>query len=416
MANELLTILEYIERERGISRESITGALEKAIKNASHKSIHPASQLDVVIDPVTGSIKAYASLEVVEENPSNDQLVIDRARERFPEAQLGDVVKWEVTPRNFGRIAAQTARQAIVNELRKAEKATVNDEYAERVGQIINGTVRRIEGPNIIIDFGKAEGIMAGRDRIHEEEYFPGDHINALLVKVDINTSGPSLIVSRSNPDFVVRLFEREVSEIRDGLVKIMGIAREPGRRTKIAVMTSDSRIDPVGACVGVRGSRVRRITDELENERIDIVPYDEDIKKYAANALLPAKVRDVLVNEEKHELLVKVSDEQSRVAFGRKAQNIRLTAKLIGWNITLKNEDADKAEAAPEVSIEEKMEQAASKLAADFKVSVDTARVLVSNGFVTIDGIRAADPDTLLSLDGIDSSEIETALAELDK
>ena len=301
MANELLTILEYIERERGISRESITGALEKAIKNASHKSIHPASQLDVVIDPVTGSIKAYASLEVVEENPNNDQLVIDRARERFPEAQLGDVVKWEVTPRNFGRIAAQTARQAIVNELRKAEKATVNDEYAERVGQIINGTVRRIEGPNIIIDFGKAEGIMAGRDRIHEEEYFPGDHINALLVKVDINTSGPSLIVSRSNPDFVVRLFEREVSEIRDGLVKIMGIAREPGRRTKIAVMTSDSRIDPVGACVGVRGSRVRRITDELENERIDIVPYDDDIKKYAANALLPAKVRDVLVNDEKH-------------------------------------------------------------------------------------------------------------------
>jgi N utilization substance protein A len=416
MANELLTILEYIERERGISRESITGALEKAIKNASHKSIHPASQLDVEIDPKTGTIKAFASLEVVEENPNNDQLVIERARERFPDVELGDVVRWEVTPRNFGRIAAQTARQAIVNELRKAEKATVNDEYAERVGQIINGTVRRIEGPNIIIDFGKAEGIMAGRDRIHEEEYFPGDHINALLVKVDINTSGPSLIVSRSNPDFVVRLFEREVSEIRDGLVKIMGIAREPGRRTKIAVMTSDSRIDPVGACVGVRGSRVRRITDELENERIDIVPYDEDIKKYAANALLPAKVRDVLVNEEKHELLVKVSDEQSRVAFGRKAQNIRLTAKLIGWNITLKNENADKAEAAPEVSIEEKMEQAASKLAADFKVSVDTARVLVSNGFVTIDGIRAADPDTLLSLDGIDSSEIETALAELDK
>ena len=415
MANELLTILEYIERERGISRESITGALEKAIKNASHKSIHPASQLDVVIDPVTGSIKAYASLEVVEENPNNDQLVIDRARERFPEAQLGDVVKWEVTPRNFGRIAAQTARQAIVNELRKAEKATVNDEYAERVGQIINGTVRRIEGPNIIIDFGKAEGIMAGRDRIHEEEYFPGDHINALLVKVDINTSGPSLIVSRSNPDFVVRLFEREVSEIRDGLVKIMGIAREPGRRTKIAVMTSDSRIDPVGACVGVRGSRVRRITDELENERIDIVPYDEDIKKYAANALLPAKVRDVLVNEEKHELLVKVSDEQSRVAFGRKAQNIRLTAKLIGWNITLKNEDADKAEAAPEVSIEEKMEQAASKLAADFKVSVDTARVLVSNGFVTIDGVKAADPETLLELDGIDRDEVASALGELD-
>ena len=413
MANELLTILEYIERERGISRASITEALEKAIKNASHKSIHPASQLDVVIDPATGSIKAFATLEVVEENPNNDQLVIDRARERFPEVQLGDVVKWEVTPRNFGRIAAQTARQAIINELRKAEKATVNDEFADRVGQIINGTVRRVDGANIIIDFQKAEGIMSSRDRIHDEEYYPGDHINALLVKVDTNTSGPSLIVSRSNPDFVAKLFEREVSEIRDGLVKIMGIAREPGRRTKIAVMSTDNRIDPVGACVGVRGSRVRRITDELENERIDIVPYDADIKKYAANALLPAKVREVVVNEEKHELTVYVSDEQSRVAFGRKAQNIRLTARLINWNITIRS---DEAAAAPQVSIEEKMAQAAEKLAADFNVSVETANVLVNNGYVTIDGIKAADESALLELDGIDPEEISSALRELEK
>ena len=412
MANELLTILEYIERERGISRESITGALEKAIKNASHKSIHPASQLDVEIDPRTGTIKAFASLEVVEENPNNDQLVIERAKERFPDVKLGDVVRWEVTPRNFGRIAAQTARQAIINELRKAEKATVNDEFAERVGQIINGTVRRIDGANIYIDFQKAEGVMAGRDRIHDEEYFPGDHINALLVKVDANTSGPSLIVSRSNPDFVVKLFEREVSEIRDGLVKIMGISREPGRRTKISVATSDSRIDPVGACVGVRGSRVRRITDELENERIDIVPYDEDIKKYAANALQPAKVKEVIVNEEKHELLIKVSDEQSRIAFGRKAQNIRLSAKLIGWNITLRNAD----EETQEPSLEDKMKQAAEKLAADFNVSVGTADILVKNGFVTIDGIRAADPETLLEIEGIDRDEVSSALGELDK
>lgn len=412
MANELLTILEYIERERGISRESITGALEKAIKNASHKSIHPASQLDVEIDPRTGTIKAFASLEVVEENPNNDQLVIERAKERFPDVKLGDVVRWEVTPRNFGRIAAQTARQAIINELRKAEKATVNDEFAERVGQIINGTVRRIDGANIYIDFQKAEGVMAGRDRIHDEEYFPGDHINALLVKVDANTSGPSLIVSRSNPDFVIKLFEREVSEIRDGLVKIMGISREPGRRTKISVATSDSRIDPVGACVGVRGSRVRRITDELENERIDIVPYDEDIKKYAANALQPAKVKEVIVNEEKHELLIKVSDEQSRIAFGRKAQNIRLSAKLIGWNITLRNAD----EETQEPSLEDKMKQAAEKLAADFNVSVGTADILVKNGFVTIDGIRAADPETLLEIEGIDRDEVASALGELDK
>ena len=411
MANELLTILEYIERERGLSRESITAALEKAIKNASHKSIHPASELDVVIDPRTGAIKAYASLEVVEEKPNNDQLVIERAKERFPNVKIGDIVKWEVTPRNFGRIAAQTARQAIINELRKAEKATVADEFSDRVGQIINGTVRKVEGSNVIIDFQKAEGIMAGRDRIHDEEYYPGDHINALLVKVDTNSSGPSLIVSRSNPEFVVKLFEREVSEIRDGLVKVMGISREPGRRTKIAVMSSDSRIDPVGACVGVRGSRVRRITDELENERIDIIPYDADIKKYAANALLPAKVKEVLVNEEKHELLVMVSDDQSRVAFGRKAQNIRLTARLIGWNITLRSEESEQP-----VSLEEKMAQAAEKLAAELNVSVETAGILVANGYVTLDGIRAADKDALLEIDGIDAAEISRALEELDK
>ena len=282
------------------------------------------------------------------------------------------------------------------------------------VGFYAGGPQTRTEMlPNGLSAVWKAEGIMSSRDRIHDEEYYPGDHINALLVKVDTNTSGPSLIVSRSNPDFVAKLFEREVSEIRDGLVKIMGIAREPGRRTKIAVMSTDNRIDPVGACVGVRGSRVRRITDELENERIDIVPYDADIKKYAANALLPAKVREVVVNEEKHELTVYVSDEQSRVAFGRKAQNIRLTARLINWNITIRS---DEAAAAPQVSIEEKMAQAAEKLAADFNVSVETANVLVNNGYVTIDGIKAADESALLELDGIDPEEISSALRELEK
>lgn len=413
MSNELLTVFEYIEQERGISRESLIKALEAAILTASRKSIHPASELKVKIDPPTGKIQAWAVLEVVDSNPNCDQLLLARAKERFPNAKVGDKVDWEVTPSNFGRIAAQTARQTIIQQLRKAEKENVQEEFAERIGQIINGTVRRFEGGSIIIDFQKAEGIMPAREKIHEEQYMPGDRINALLTDVDINSAGPSLIVSRATPDFVVKLFEREVAEIRDGVVKIMGIAREPGRRTKIAVSSNDPRIDPVGACVGIRGTRVRNITDELGNERVDIVPYDTDLAKYAANALLPAKVQSVEIDEKKHELAVTVNEEQSKIAFGRKAQNVRLSAKLLGWNITLKNEGAERI--APP-SITEQLKIAAAKLATELGVKEETAAKLVNNGFVTLDGVKAADRSTLLGIEGIDSEEMERALDALDQ
>ena len=414
MANELLTILEYIEQERGISRDNLIKALESAILTASRKSIHPASDLTVKIDPRTGQIKAWAKLEVVASNPNSDQLIVDRAKQRFPDVKIGDTVDWEVTPRNFGRIAAQTARQAIVQQLRRAEKENVQEEFADRVGQIINGTVRRFEGGSIIIDFQKAEGIMPAKEKVRDEQYMPGDRINVLLQKVDINSAGPSLIVSRASSDFVVKLFEREVSEMHDGIVKIVACVREPGRRTKIAVTSSDPRVDPVGACVGIRGIRVRRVTDELDNERIDIVPYDEDIAKYAANALAPAKVQSVEVDEEKHELLVTVSDDQSKIAFGRRAQNVRLSAKLIGWNISLRNADEAPAQAVP--SIDEQMAAAAEKLSSDLGVSVETARRLVENGFVTIDGVKFADPATLTAIEGIDAEELNAALERLAK
>ena len=414
MANELLTILEYIEQERGISRASLITALENAILTASRKSIHPANDLSVKIDPRTGQIQAWARLEVVEEEPNCDQLVLERAKDRFPDARIGDIVDWEVTPRNFGRIAAQTARQAIVQQLRRAEKENVQEEFADRVGQIINGVVRRFDGGSIIIDFQKAEGIMYAKEKVHDEQYMPGDRINVLLQKVDINAAGPSLIVSRASSDFVVKLFEREVSEMHDGIVRIVSCVREPGKRTKIAVASSDPRVDPVGACVGVRGTRVRRVTDELDNERIDIVPYDEDIRKYAANALSPAKVQHVEVNEAKHELIVTVSDEQSKIAFGRRAQNVRLSAKLIGWNISLRSGSAPASTPAP--SIGEQLAAAAGKLAEELGVSEKTAQLLVNNGFVTIDGVKAADPAALAAIDGIDENEITAALEQLEK
>jgi len=410
MANELLTILEYIEQERGISRDNLIKALETAILTASRKSIHPANELKVRIEPATGKIRAWAILTVVDSAPTCDQLLLVRARERFPEAKVGDVVEWEVTPSNFGRIAAQTARQTIIQQLRKAEKENVQEEFADRVGQIINGVVRRFEGGSIVIDFQKAEGIMPAREKIHDEQYMEGDHINALLLKVDIENAGPSLIVSRAAPEFVARLFEREVSEIHDGIVRIMGIAREPGRRTKIAVASDDPRIDPVGACVGIRGARVRRITDELGSERVDIVPYDTDIRKYAAKALLPAVVDSIDIDESKHELTAVVNEEQSRIAFGRKAQNVRLAAKLTGWNISIVNSNGEN----PTAKLAEQVQAAAEKLAADAGISVDTARKLVRNGFVTIDGLRVADRDTVLAIKDIDHDELTAALARL--
>ncbi|MBO5821543.1 MAG: transcription termination factor NusA [Lentisphaeria bacterium] len=410
MSNELLTILEYIEQERGISRESTVRALENAILTASRKSIHPASELKVKIDPPTGKIQAWATLEVVDGIPNSDQLTLARAQELYPEVKVGDKVEWEVTPKNFGRIAAQTAKQAIIQQLRKAEKDNVTEVFSDRVGQILYGTVTDVEAGNVIIDFQKASGIMSVKDRIHDEQYSNGDSVTALLVRIDTNTSGPSLIVSRTSPNFVARLFEREVSEIRDNLVEIKAIAREAGKRTKIAVASNDPRVDPVGACVGLRGTRVRRITDELNNERIDIVPWNEDIKKFAANALLPAKVQSVEVDEEKHELRVIVADDQSKVAFGRKAQNVRLSAKLLGWNIKLCDENIKSR--GP--SIAEQIQIASEKLAEAAGISLATAGKLVAAGFVTVDGLKAADPEAFNSVEGLDVSEVLAAVERL--
>lgn len=409
MSNEMLTVLEYIEQERGISRENLIKALENAILTASRKSISPASDLEVKIDPRTGKIQALAKLEVVESNPNNDQILKSQAIKVYPNVKVGEIITWEVTPGNFGRIAAQTAKQAIIQQLRKAEKENVQEEFADRVGQIINGTVRHFEAGNVIIDFQRAEGIMPAREKIHDEQYMPGDRINVLLQKVDINAVGPSLIVSRADPQFVIKLFEREVSEMHDGLVKIRAISREPGKRTKIAVSSEDPRVDPVGACVGVRGTRVRRITEELGNERIDIIPFDTDIAKYAANALQPAKVHSIDVDEDKHELTAFVDEEQSKLAFGRKAQNIRLAAKLVGWNITIK----PVSEVSSAETIEVKMKRAAKLLAEAIGVSEATADLLVANGFVTEAGFRLADQDSLLAIEGIDAEEIKAALAK---
>ena len=411
MANELLTILEYIEQERGISRAILAQAVEKALMTASRKSIHPAKDLIVKVDKDTGDIKVWAKLEVVDAIPNNDQIVLDRVREKMPDAKLGDIVEWEVTPSNFGRIAAQTARQAIMQQLRKAEKEIVRDEFIDKVGHIVNGVVRRIESGNIIVDLGKAEGILGAKHKIFGEHYMPGDRINAILLKVDTLSAGPSLILSRTSPDFVRRLFEREVSEIHDGVVEIMGIAREAGSRSKIAVRSSDPRVDPIGACVGMRGMRVKNITTELGGERVDIIRFDDDIRAYAINAMQPAKPTSIQADNVRKTLVVMVTRDQSKLAYGKKAQNVRLCSKLLGWSINIQCLD----EEGKEETFEEKIAKAIKDLSEALEVEPSVADVLVSHGFLTIEGLRDAGEDEIRAVDGLDDDEINQILSALE-
>ncbi|MBO4490120.1 MAG: transcription termination/antitermination protein NusA [Lentisphaeria bacterium] len=406
MNNELLATLEYIEQERGISKEQLMDAVEKAILTAARKTraIVPAKELAVQMDRKTGAIRAWAKLQVVEGTPTEDQITLIEAKKRYPEAKLGDIVDWEVTPRNFGRIAAQTARQTILQYLRKAEKEIVQDEFKDQVGEIVNGNVRRVEAGNIIVDFQKAEGIIGVKDRVPGEQYHPGELINALLVRVDIETAGPSLILSRSSVNFVRKLFEREVSEIHDGVVEIVGIAREAGVRTKISVRSTDPRVDPVGACVGLRGLRVRNITDELSNERVDIIRYDEDLHTYLANAMQPAKILRVEEDRVRKLFTVHVDEENSRLAFGKKAQNVRLAQKLLQWTINIVIDQPEKEE-----DFEEKKARAVTSLAESLAVSEAQALILVDHGYLTVDGLRNAAAGELESLEGIEQSTLES-------
>ncbi len=408
MNSELLATLDYIEQERGISKAQLIEAVEKALLTASRKSIHPASDLSVKVNPRTGEIEAWAKLKVVDAFASADEITLAEVQKKLPNVQLGDIVDWEVTPRNFGRIAAQTARQAILQQIRKAEKETVQEEFKDQIGEIVNGNVRRIEAGNVIVDFQKAEGILSSKDKIPSEQYSAGERINALLFKVDIETSGPSLILTRSNAAFLRKLFEREVTEIHDGVVEIVSVARDAGIRSKIAVRSNDPRVDPVGACVGMRGMRVRNITNELNGERIDIIHYSDNLEEYVRNVLHPAKILRMETDEDKKLLTIYVDPENSRLAFGKKAQNVKLAQRLLQWTINLVTED-------PSAAFEEQKAQAVQNLAATLNITDDAAAVLVNNGYLTLEGLRA-DAENLSGISGLSEDDLQTILSALDK
>ena len=394
MNGDLLAALDYFEREKGIDSKTLIEAIENAVLSAAQKSVGPARGLRVVIDRKTGALRTLATLQVVEQvNLPHDEISLNRAAMVKHDVKLGDELEVEVTPAGFGRIAAKTAKQAMMQRIRAYEKERIHDEFKDRVGDILSGTVRRFERSDVIVDVGKAEALMPQKERVPTEEYMAGDRIRALLLEIQTTPHGPELILSRSHPDFVKRLLELEVNEIKVGTVKIQAIAREAGFRTKLAVVSTNEKVEPVGACVGMKGVRIKNIVRELNNEKIDIIRWDKEAKTFVAAALSPAKLRGIEVDEANHAVKVLVDEDQLSLTIGKRGQNVRLASKLTGWKIEIQ-----KLETVQE-TFENKVKVAVDALAKVPGIGPEHADKLVHGGMLSLADVLVADIADLAEL-----------------
>lgn len=337
MNKDLIAIFEYLEREKGIKRELVINAIEESLQAAARKSVTGSSNVTVSIHPKTGHIDVYCEKEIVDEVEVHSQEIsLEAARTIDPDAEIGQFIDVIVTPKDFGRIAAQKARQIISQKLRGAERDVIYEEYRHRVNELVSGTVKGfVRGANLIIDLGKVEAIMPAREYPKTEKYQTGDKVLALLAEVrDTETGGAEVILSRSSPEFVRQLLIQEVPEVSDGTIMIDHIVRDPGYRTKLTVRSNDFKIDPVGACVGMRGNRVKNIVRELHNEKIDIIPFSTDPVELLQNALSPIEIRKINLNEEEHTLSIVVEDDDFAAVIGKKGMNARLNSRLIGYDL----------------------------------------------------------------------------------
>lgn len=337
---DFIDALHEIEREKGISKEIIFDALESALISSYKKNFSSAQNVLVEMDRETGAVKVFATKDVVEivENEFLE-ISIEDAKSRDKKHEVGDLIKVEITPKDFGRIAAQTAKQVVIQRIKDAERDVIYDDFINRENEIITGQIQRISKNNIYIDLGKTEGILPPTEQIVGEEYNQGDRLKLIISEVKKTTKGPQIVLSRANNGLVKRLFELEVPEINDGIVDIYSISREAGSRTKIAVYSKDPDVDPLGACVGFKGSRVKAIVDELNGEKIDIVIWSKNAEEFIANSLSPSKVIKVIANEKEKSAMVVVPDYQLSLAIGKEGQNARLAAKLTNWKIDIKSE-----------------------------------------------------------------------------
>jgi N utilization substance protein A len=395
MNADFLAVLEFWEREKGINRDVLVGAVQEALLSAAKKAVGPARELRVAIDQKNGDIKAFAKLIVSDKVISkHDQISVFDARRLKSDAQVGEELEVEVTPVGFGRIAAQYAKQALMMHIRRAEKALIFTEFKDRVGDIISGTVRRFDRSDVLVDLGKYEALLPNRERVPTEEYQVGERIRCYVKAVEQGPHGPEIILSRSDPRFVLKLFQLEVSEINDGTIEIKGIAREPGFRTKLAVWTRDEKVDPVGACVGLRGQRVKNIVRELNNEKVDIIRWDTNIRNFITNALAPAKLKAFEIDEAHKRVKIIVSEDQLSLAIGKRGQNARLTSKLTGWQVDIE------AEVVVTKGFEEKVAEAVEQLAAIPGITREQANVLVHNGLTRLEDLLQADASDLAGME----------------
>jgi N utilization substance protein A len=380
--SEILAVLEYMEKEKGIPRGDMIQTIAEAIRSAALKSINAGYDIRVEINPKTGSLKAWAILEVVDSvSDPQAQIHISKAKELNPNIDVSQVIEKEIDPAFLGRIAAQGARQAITQGIRHFEREKLYEDFKNSIGDIVSGIVRHQDSGNIYVELGKAEAILPYRERIPGEEYVPGDRIRCLLLKIEQSSHGPDIVLSRSHWRFVRRLLEIEVTEIADGTVEIYGMAREPGYRTKVAVRSSDPKVDAVGSCVGTRGVRIRSIVKELGGEKIDVIRYADDPVAFLQEAIHPAIPRNVYVNEANRQISFEVNEEDLAIAIGKRGLNARLTSRLMNWKLDIK-----KAESEKEKSLNRKIQQATAGFNNIPGISDELAQRLVACGFTDID------------------------------
>ena len=402
---ELLQVADAVAREKGIDRDEVLNAMEQAIQKAGRSKYGHDHDIRADINRKTGEIRLARYVEVVEEVEEEfQQMTVAEAERRAPELKLGDFYIDPLPPIDFGRIAAQTAKQVIVQKVRDAERERQFNEYQDRAGDVINGLVKRVEFGNVLVDLGRAEALLRREELIPRENFRQGDRVRALILDVRREARGPQIFLSRTHPTFMAKLFGQEVPEIYDGVIDIKAVARDPGSRAKIAVLSHDSSIDPVGACVGMRGSRVQAVVGELQGEKIDIIQWTEESANFVVNALAPAEVSKVVLDEEAGRIEVVVPDEQLSLAIGRRGQNVRLASQLTGWDIDILTEDDES----------ERRQQEWQRRSARFIEALDVdeviAGLLVTEGFRSVDEVAYVPVAELAEIEGF-SEEIAEEL-----
>ena len=413
MTNDIVALIDFYEREKAIDRARVIAALEYAFCAAYRKMVPGADKianLRAEIDLKKGTTKIFASLLVVPDEEYADkfnEVPLSTAVKKNPEVLVEERLDFNVTPKDFGRIAVQTAKQTMQQRLRMAEKEMIFEEFKDRCGEIVSGVVNRFERSDVYIDLGKFEAIMPSRERVQTEEYNINDRIRAYVVAVDNEGRGPEVILSRSHPHFVRRLFEAEVSEIADRTVEIRAIAREAGHRTKIAVWSKDDKVDPVGACVGLRGARVKNIVRELNNEKVDIIRWSEDPRDIVEEALKPAVIRSITVDEEKRIIHVTVSEEDLSKAIGRRGQNARLTSRLIDWDVQVRRDESQQK------MFDDRINNAAHNLGTSLGLNDDLAELLFRSGGISIDLVVEMPADYIADSLGIPQHEADDILSK---